>query len=124
MKTDRPVNLNLFTISLPLAGVVSFTHRVTGMALFVGVAFGLYALDMALSSAAGFDAAAALIQEPFPKFILLGLLFVLTFHIVAGVKHLFMDFHVGDSLAAAKINAIVVIVVTLIITGTLGALLW
>lgn len=124
MKTDRPVNLNLFTISLPLVGIVSFIHRVTGMALFVGVAFGLYALDLALSSAAGFDQAAALMQEPLAKFIFLALIFVLVFHIVAGVKHLFMDFHIGDSLEAARINAWVVIIVTVVVTAGLGASLW
>ena len=124
MKTDRPVNLNLFTISLPLAGVVSFIHRVTGMALFVGVAFGLYALDLALSSTAGFDQAAALMQEPLAKFIVLALIFMLVFHIVAGVKHLFMDFHIGDSLEAARVNAWVVIIVTVVVTAGLGASLW
>ncbi|MEM7079218.1 MAG: succinate dehydrogenase, cytochrome b556 subunit [Pseudomonadota bacterium] len=124
MKTDRPVNLNLFTISLPLAGVVSFTHRVTGIALFVGVAFGLYALDMALSSDLGFAQAAAMVREPFPRFILLGLIFVLVFHVVAGIKHLLLDFHVGDSLAAARMSAVAVIVVTVLVTGVLGALLW
>jgi hypothetical protein len=41
MKTDRPVYLNLLQISLPLAGQVSFAHRVTGIVLFAGVAFGL-----------------------------------------------------------------------------------
>ena len=124
MKSNRPVHLNIFTITLPLAGQVSFTHRVTGIALFVGVAFGLYALDMALSSPAGFAEAAALVQEPFPKFILLGLLFVLTFHIVAGIKHLLLDFHVGDTMQAATAGAIAVIVLSVGITGVLGALLW
>ena len=46
MKTDRPVNLNLLAFSFPLAAIVSITHRVTGVILFVGVAFALYALDM------------------------------------------------------------------------------
>ena len=105
MKTDRPVNLNLFTISLPLVGVLSFLHRVTGMALFVGVAFGLYALDLALSSQAGFAEVTALLTQPLPRLIFLGLIFSLVYHIVAGVKHLFMDFHIGDSLEAAQVNA-------------------
>ena len=47
MKTDRPVNLNLLAFSFPLAAIVSITHRITGVILFVGVAFALYALDMA-----------------------------------------------------------------------------
>ena len=84
MKTDRPVNLNIFTISLPLVGVLSFIHRVTGGALFVGVAFGLYALDLALSSPAGFAEATALLAEPLSRFIFLGLIFSLVFHISLG----------------------------------------
>ena len=124
MQTDRPVNLNIFTIRLPLAGMVSFAHRVTGLVLFVGVAFGLYALDLGLSSAQGFAEAAVLVQQPLGQFILLGLIFSLVFHIVAGIKHLFMDFHIGDSLAAARTNAVVVIVVSVLITAVIGAILW
>ena len=50
MKTDRPVNLNLLAFSFPLAAIVSITHRITGVVLFVGLAFALYALDLALAS--------------------------------------------------------------------------
>ena len=59
MKTDRPVNLNLLAFSFLLAAIVSITHRVTGVILFVGVAFALYALDMALASPEGFSRGAA-----------------------------------------------------------------
>jgi len=124
MKTDRPVNLNLFTISLPLIALTSFTHRVTGMVLFVGVAFGLYALDLALSSPAGFAESVVLLQQPLSILILMGLLLALVYHIVAGVKHLLLDFHIGDSLVAAQRGAVLVIVVTIVVTGLLGALLW
>ena len=124
MQTDRPVNLNLFKMSWPLAAITSITHRITGVVLFVGLAFGLYALDMALSSPAGFEQAAALVQQPLAKFILFGLLLALVYHLVAGVKHLLLDFHMGDSLAAARMGAVVVIVATIVITAVLGALLW
>jgi len=124
MQTDRPVNLNLLKMSWPLAAITSITHRVTGVVLFIGVAFGLYALNLGLSSPTGFDEAASLVQQPFPKFVLFGLLLALVFHLVAGVKHLLLDFHFGDSLAAARTGAWVVIVATLVITGALGVVLW
>ena len=94
------------------------------MGLFVGVGFALYALNMALASPAGFEQAAALVQEPFPRFVLFGLLLALVYHLVAGVKHLLLDFHMGDSLEAARMGAVVVIVATLVITAVLGAMLW
>ena len=122
MKTDRPVNLKLFP--QPFAAIVSISHRITGVMLFVGVAFGLYALDMAMSSAEGFAAAKAMLAEPFPAFIMLGLLFVLTFHIFAGIKHLLLDFHIGDTYSAAQNSAIVVVVASVVVTGVLGAMIW
>lgn len=122
MKTQRPVNLNLFP--QPLAAIVSISHRITGVMLFVGVAFGLYALDMAMASPQGFAQAKAMLSEPFPAFILLGLMFVLMFHLIAGIKHLLLDFHIGDTYAAAHTSAIVVVVLSLVVTGLLGAMIW
>ena len=124
MKTDRPVNLNLLAFSFPLAALVSITHRVTGVVLFAGVAFALYALDLALASPEGFVAAQQLIAQPLGKFILLGLIAALEFHILAGLKHILMDFHLGDSVAAAQRGSVIVIVLTLISTGFIGAILW
>ena len=111
-------------MALPLAGIVSFAHRITGVVLFFGIGFGLYALQMALSSPEGFAAATALLAEPLPKFIMLALIFVLTLHVLAGIKHLLLDFHVGDSLTAARLGAQIVVVLTVIVTAVLGALLW
>jgi len=124
MKTERPVNLNLFKMSWPIAAIASITHRITGVVLFVGVAFCLYALDLALSSAQGFAEAAALMTQPLARFIVFGLLLALVYHIVAGIKHLLLDFHMGDSLEASQIGAVVVAVATVAITGVLGVLLW
>ncbi len=124
MKTDRPVNLNLFAMSWPLAAIASITHRITGVVLFVGVAFALYALDLAMSSPAGFAEAQALIKTPFGIIVFFGLLLALVYHIVAGIKHLLLDFHFGDTLQAAQAGAATVIVAAIIVTAVLGALLW
>lgn len=124
MKTDRPVNLNLFTITLPIVGIASFAHRVTGGALFVGLAFGLYALQLALSSPEGFKEAAALSGSALGRFIFVGLIFSLSYHILAGLKHLLLDFHVGDTFGAAKVSSVIVIVLSVVVTFVLGGLLW
>ena len=124
MKTDRPVNLNLFKMSWPIAAIASITHRVTGVVLFVGVAFCLYGLDLALSSTQGFDEAVVLMAHPLGRVVVFGLLLALVYHIVAGIKHLLLDFHMGDSLEAARMGAVVVIIATVGITGVLGVLLW
>ena len=123
MKTDRPVNMAVFSW-FPIAAIVSITHRITGGILFVGVGFGLYLLQLALSSPAGFAEAGELTRSGIGTVILLGLLFTVVFHLVAGLKHLLLDFHIGDSVTAAQNGAIGVIVISLAITAALGALLW
>ena len=124
MQTDRPVYLNPFKYRWPLAAIVSITHRVTGAVLFVGVGFGIYAMDLAVSSTAGYQEALVLMASPLAKLIMLGLIFVLIFHVVAGIKHLLLDFHIGDSLAAAKAGSIAVIIVTIVGTVAVGGALW
>jgi succinate dehydrogenase / fumarate reductase cytochrome b subunit len=79
---------------------------------------------MALGSPEGFAAAQQMIAQPLPKLILLGLIAGLEFHILAGLKHILMDFHLGDSVAAARRGSAAVIVLTILSTGLIGAILW
>ncbi|HEY6599036.1 MAG TPA: succinate dehydrogenase, cytochrome b556 subunit [Pseudomonadales bacterium] len=98
MKTDRPVNLALTTIRLPLPALGSITHRITGVVLFGGIAFLLYLLDQSLTSEQGLEDARAMLALPLPKVVLTVVVATLIFHFVAGIKHLFLDFDIGDTI--------------------------
>lgn len=124
MKTERPVNLALTKFSFPIMAIASITHRITGVLLFVAIAYLLWLLALALGSPAGFEQAAALLEAPLPKLVLLGVLAALLFHILAGVKHLVMDFHHWDTLAAGRLASQGVFVLTVIGTVVAGAWLW
>ena len=125
MKTDRPVNINPLTdYGWPFTAIVSITNRVLGIVLFVGVAFGLYLLDLALSSEAGFAQAQDLMRMTLVKLVILFFIFSLTYHLVAGIKHLLLDFHIGDSFEAAQLGSAVVVASSLVITGIIGLNIW
>jgi succinate dehydrogenase / fumarate reductase cytochrome b subunit len=124
MKTDRPIYLSLTQFNFPLAAIASIVHRITGAILFVGIALLLYLLDCALDSAAGFAHARALLDLPLVKLCLFGVVATLTYHLVAGIKHLLLDFHVGDSLAGGRLAAQLTIVVSLALIGLAGVWLW
>ena len=123
MKGNRPVNLAV-TTNLPFTAIASITHRITGVVLFVGVGFLLYLLDLAMTSAAGFDAARALLDNVAWKLVLLAVLATLIYHFFAGIKHLLLDLHIGDTYQAARIGAYTVTGLTVVSLGLVGAWLW
>jgi succinate dehydrogenase / fumarate reductase cytochrome b subunit len=100
------------------------THRITGIVLFLGIGYLLWLLDMAVGSEAGFVAAVEILQVPLAKLALIAVLAALLYHLFAGIKHMFMDFGIGETLAAAKANSIVVFAVTAMATAAVGVWLW
>ena len=125
MKSDRPVNINPLTdYGWPFTALVSITNRVLGIVLFAGVAFGLYVLDLALSSEVGFAKAPSLLSGTAIKLITLFLIFSLSYHLFAGIKHLLLDFHIGDTFEAAQVGSAIVVVSALTTTGIIGFNLW
>ena len=115
MKIDRPGSVGLWDtirFNLSLVPMVSITHRVSGMLLFGGVAFALFLLDMAMTSEAGFDQAKLLLQQTFPKGLMLLLLATLMFHVFVGLKHLLLDLHIGDTVTASRLGSRLVLLLT------------
>lgn len=124
MKTDRPINLSLTKFSFPLAAIASITHRITGMLLFVGIAFLLYLLDQSLTSAQGLEHAREVLALPLPKLLLLVVVATLIYHFVAGIKHLFLDFDVGDTIEGGRRAAQLTIAISVVLISLAGVWLW
>ncbi|MCP4594875.1 succinate dehydrogenase, cytochrome b556 subunit [Neptuniibacter sp.] len=109
MNKKRPVNLDLRTIKQPLPAITSILHRATGVALFFGAVFALYALGLSLESEAGFNEAVDMFENGFfAKLIAWGSVSALLYHFFAGIKHLVMDFghceELESGLMAAKVT--------------------
>ncbi|MES2674781.1 MAG: succinate dehydrogenase, cytochrome b556 subunit [Pseudomonadota bacterium] len=124
MNKKRPVNLDITTINLPVTGVVSFLHRVTGIFLFAGMAGLLWMLDSSLDSQESFAVVRDVATNPVCKFILWAVLAGLAYHTVAGIRHLIMDFGVGESLKGGKLGARIVLVVSFALIALIGVWLW
>jgi len=121
---QRPVYLSLTEFRFPVTAIASIAHRITGMALFVGIAYLLWLLDLALDSQAGFAEAGSALQAPFAKLVLWGVLVMLLYHLLAGIKHLLLDFHIGDSFEAASVSAYLVFVLTVVLAALTGVWIW
>lgn len=124
MKDNRPVNLDIATIRLPITAYASITHRISGVMLAPAAFLLLWALDMSLASPRGFTAVSAFLANPLIKFVAWGIAVALIYHSLAGVKHLIMDFGLGESMAGGILGARIVIALTAVGALLSGAALW
>mgnify|MGYP003532314826 CR=1 FL=1 len=124
VKSQRPVNLDIRTIKLPITAYTSILHRVSGVILFVGVAIMLLALDASLSSEEGFAEVKAYLNSPLAKLIVWGLLSALLYHLVAGIRHLIMDAGHGETLEGGKLGSKIVIAVSVVLILLAGVWVW
>lgn len=119
----RPKNLNLFTIRFPLPAIVSILHRITGFCLFLLIPFVLWLLDYSLTET-GFESLQSWTDYFLVRFCLWVLLIPFCFHLVAGVRHLLSDLHMGDGLAMGRLTAKITFVVSAVLVIMVGIWLW
>ncbi len=120
IKKRRPKNLDLPTIRLPLPGILSILHRVSGAVLFLLLPFLLWLLDGSLRSSEGFAAAKSVVAHPLLKIVLFGLLWLYMHHFCAGIRYLLLDLDKGVDLEAARLSSKVVFVVSIALTLIIG----
>ncbi|AUY36485.1 succinate dehydrogenase, cytochrome b556 subunit [Pseudomonas soli] len=124
VKSQRPVNLDLRTIKLPITAYTSILHRISGVILFLGLAIMLYALGKSLGSEEGFAEVKACLTSPLAKLVTWGLLSGLLYHLVAGVRHLIMDMGGGETLEGGKLGSKIVIVISVVLIVLAGVWVW
>jgi succinate dehydrogenase / fumarate reductase, cytochrome b subunit len=121
----RPVYLNLVRIRLPLPGIVSILHRVSGAALYlIGLPLLLFGVQCSLASPEAFDGFRATLSNPLVKIVLIGLIWAYLHHFCAGIRFLLLDIHQGIELGPARLSSVVVLVVSLALTLIVGVWLW
>ncbi|WP_416189124.1 succinate dehydrogenase, cytochrome b556 subunit [Neisseria sp. CCUG17229] len=120
----RPVFLEIPNIRLPIPGIVSILHRISGVVLFIALPVLLYLLSGTLSQESDFEAYRAFVSNPLVKLALIGLLWAYLHHSLAGIRFLLLDAHKGLELDTARNTAKLVFVAALVLTVVIGALLW
>jgi len=124
VKKQRPVNLDLTTIKMHPSANASILHRVSGVIMVFAIGILLWTLSLSLSSAEGFAAIQACLDGFFFKFIMFGIISALTFHILMGVRHLFMDLGHFEELASGNTSAKFAMALWFVLTVVVGVWLW
>ena len=105
---------------LPMPGIVSILHRVSGLLLFLALPVLLWMFDLSLSSERSFDHFVRFAQGWVARIVLLGLGWALLHHLCAGVRFLLLDLHLGVERIAALRSSLAVLAVSLSLTLVLA----
>ena len=129
-------NINAFTdlpgYRLPLAGLVSILHRVSGAIMFILMPFIIWMFDASISSDISFErfkSAFNLGMLGLPgviwKLVALALIWAYLHHFMAGLRHLWMDAsHEAVSKNFGRQSAALTLIVSICLTLVLGAKLF
>jgi len=124
MAQQRPVNLNITSFRFPLTAIVSIGHRISGVVLFLLLPLGLWAFQQSLHSPKGWLQAIQYAHQGLMSVLFWILLCALSYHGLAGIRHLLMDIGWGESMRAANLTAMVVLLLALLAFVLLGVFVW
>lgn len=120
----RPTNLNLFSIYFPVTAWVSIAHRLSGIVVFLMIPGLLWILQESLASKAHFQNLGTFFCHPIALVGLWLFLAALLYHWIAGLRHLLMDMHIGESKIGGRTSAWLIVCVFFGFIVFLGYKLW
>ena len=117
--------------NLPPAGWVSILHRVSGLLMFALLPLIVWLLDVSLGSEVSYErfsnafvAGIGFVPAFLLKLVVLALIWAYLHHLIAGVRHLWMDATHSVSKRQGRISAIATLASSGVLTLVLGAKLF
>lgn len=120
--TNRPTSPHLQVYSLPLTGIISITHRMTGVMLSAGLILFVYVISALAGGGVAYDTMQTIMNQWLFKLIGWGFIYALFFHLCHGVRHLIWD--AGGSFERDTLNRYAVIELAASLVLTLMTFVW
>lgn len=99
---NRPTSPHLQIYKLPLTGIISISHRITGVLLSLGLLLFVVIISMVSGGADSYAAMQGIMQTWLIKLAYWGFIYALFFHLCHGVRHLTWD--IGQSFELETLN--------------------
>lgn len=125
MSDNRPVNLDLGTVSFPITAIASILHRICAVISWVGLGFLLCALCYVQQGEDNYTILASTLETNFlAQFVAWGLLTAFGYYCAGTVKHIIQDFGFFEDLPGGKAISWTAIAVGVILSVLAGVLVW
>lgn len=114
--SNRPISPHLQIYKLPLTGIISITHRMTGVALAIGLLVFAYSFFAIASGSDAYLSLQSWLENPLLQLGRWLFIYALFFHLCHGIRHLIWD--LGLSFDKEQMNkyAAIELVASLLLT--------
>lgn len=99
-RPNRPLSPHLQIYRLPFTGIISISHRITGVCLCLGLMLFVSVIAAVADSSFTYGLMQSWFDSLFVKLVYWGFVFALCFHLCHGVRHLLWDAGAGFDKAA------------------------
>jgi len=122
INTNRPTSPHLQVYRLPLTGIISITHRITGIMLSAGLVLFVYIVSALADGGMAYDTMQMVMNHWLIKIIGWAFIYALFFHLCHGVRHLIWD--TGSSFDADTLNRYAIMELAASLVLTLMTFVW
>ena len=121
--TERPLSPHLSIYRWPITMTLSILHRITGVAMSVGLIILCAWLLGAAAGAADYERVMSLLSTLIGRLMLIGFSFAFFLHLANGVRHLVWDVGYGFEIHQANASAWFVLLLAVGLTSAFWMLL-
>ena len=112
-----PKFLNLLQIKLPVGGIASIAHRLSGVLMFISIPLLAWLFALSLQNEQDYQTALEYLRSLPLRLLALVLVWSLSHHLLAGLRHLLLDIEIGVDRQAARMTAWLVNIGALALTA-------
>lgn len=115
-QNNRPLSPHLQIYKLPLTGILSIAHRITGVLIALGLVVYVFSFYSLLQGAESYSTLQDFLRSPLISIFVWCFIYALFFHLCHGIRHLIWDLGIGLEQATMDRIAVVELVVSFVLT--------
>lgn len=117
MNRNRPLSPHLQVYRLPLTGLISISHRITGVLLSVGLLLFVCIVSIIASGEQDYQRLQTQLDSWFPQLVFWAFVYALFFHLCHGVRHLIWDSGIGFQRETMNRYAVIELLASIVLTA-------
>tara|TARA_Y100000590_G_C15143397_1_gene797030 strand:+ start:14 stop:397 length:384 start_codon:yes stop_codon:yes gene_type:complete len=116
MQNNNPLSPHIQIYGWNISSLISISHRIVGVINFVLLIIICFWIASIFFGGASYEFIQNILNSFFGKFLLIGIIWSFSFHILSEIRHLFWDMGYGFKIKTSKITGVIVIFGSFIFT--------